>query len=431
MRVDIDLDIEALGARGDGIAHLDDGRPVYVPFTVPGDRARVRLGQPRGEGIGGRLVRILSPGPDRTEPVCSHFGQCGGCAVQHLGSTAYRTWKVEILRAALVRQGFSDPPLLPSVVVEPGARRRVDLTVKPRREKVLIGFNARASHDIVDVIDCPVLDSRLVALIDPLRDLLRPQLLARDSAEIVINWTDSGADLLMVSAARLGVKGRERLSAFAERHDLARIARRHPKQEGAEVIAERRPVRVTFGGIAVAIPPGAFLQATVEGEKALIDDVVAGCKGMRKIADLYAGCGTFSLPLAAAGVMVHAVDSNPAAIAVLAAAGGATKGPLTTEIRDLGRRPLIGQELDRFDAVLFDPPRAGAAAQAARLATSKVPVVIAISCHPGTFARDARLLADGGYRLVSVRPIDQFLWSPHLELVAVFQRSHDARHGNR
>ena len=424
MRTEVEFSIGSLGAQGDGIARLNDGRQVFVPFVLPGERVRASVSVDRAGVLRGAVREILDPAPDRVAAPCPHFLICGGCALQHMANAAYRSWKIETLTTALGRRGIETPPLLPLVAAEPGTRRRADFTVRRRREDVLLGFNARASHRVVDLATCHVLDDRLTALIAPLRELFLGLLDPGESAEAVINLTDSGIDLLLVTAAALGANRRERLAVFAESHDIARISRRHPKKGGPEVILTRRPVQMVFGGIAVAIPPGAFLQATAAGEEALVAAVREGTLGAaRSIADLYAGCGTLALPLARNAV-VHAVDgSGPAIEAIDVAVRRAGVGSrLTTQVRDLDRRPLRPDELAQYDAVVFDPPRAGAKAQAAMLADSRVPRVVAISCNPATFARDARLLLDGGYALESVRPIDQFLWSPHLELAAVFRR---------
>ena len=292
-----------------------------------------------------------------------------------------------------------------------------------READLVLGFNEAGTRTAIDLEECPVLNPGLVALLPPLRQLLTEILRTGDKADIVAAITETGVDLLLVTRAALKLPQREAIAAFAEDRDIARIARRLPKEIGAEPIVERRkPIR-TFGATPVALPPGAFLQATAEGEAALTAFVLEACAGAGKIADLYAGCGTFSFALAGADAAVHAVEGDgPAHKAFVDAARSAGLNRVTAERRDLAKRPLRVEELNRFDALVFDPPRAGAKEQAAHLAESKVKTVVAISCHPGTFARDARILAEGGYRLERVQPIDQFLWSPHLELAARFQR---------
>jgi 23S rRNA (uracil1939-C5)-methyltransferase len=429
---DIELTIDALGARGDGIGDFE-GERVYVPFAAVGDRLRVRLARDGGERLVGRILAVVVPGPGRAPPPCRHFGDrpgagCGGCAFQHLDAATYAEAKLAQLSQTLARQGVPVEATAPLAVSPPASRRRADFSASRRKEGVVLGFNARHSHRIVDLAECPILRPRLAALLSPLRDMLAPLTQPGDSAEVRLADTDSGVDLLLVTALEIGAQRRERLARFAETHDLARIARRHPKQAGAETLLERRPVRMVFGeraggGAVVPMPPGAFLQATSEGEAALGGVVRAATAGAGRIADLYAGIGTFALPLALGGAKVHAVDAGRAEIGAIAAAARSAMlpGP-TTELRDLDKRPLDPATLGGFDAVIFDPPRAGAKAQAAQLAQSTVATIVAVSCNPASFARDARLLLDGGYRLERLQPVDQFLWSPHLEVAAVFRR---------
>ncbi|HUI17847.1 MAG TPA: class I SAM-dependent RNA methyltransferase, partial [Alphaproteobacteria bacterium] len=272
--------------------------------------------------------------------------------------------------------------------------------------------------------ECPVMLPAIAALLTPLNELFAALLVPGARAEAMITESDSGLDLLLTTDAALGLRQRERLADFAGAHDLARIARRHPKARGVEVLLERRAVRAIFGGVAVPLPPGAFLQPTREGEAALRAAVEEALGQVRHIADLYAGCGTFGVPLAAAGREVRAFERDKHLVAALASTARASAGRLrlSAEARDLERLPLDAEELRRSDGAILDPPRAGAKAQAAALAASKVARIALVSCNPATFARDARLLAEGGYRLDWIQPVDQFLWSPHLELAAAFRR---------
>ena len=424
---DIELVIEALGARGDGIASFE-GERVIVPLGVPGDRVKARLARDKEGRLSGRIRAVIAPGPARATPPCRHFGDhpaggCGGCALQHLDAEAYSTWKLGQLKATLDRNGIPTGTIEPIALSPPGSRRRADFTASRKKEGVILGFNARGSHRVVDLAECTVLRPSLAALLGPLRELLAPLTNPGDSAEVRVAATDSGADLLLVTAIEMGTGTRERIAAFAARHDVARVARGHPKRPGIETLIERRLVRMIMGGVPVPLPPGAFLQATAEGEAALGAFVRAAADGAKRVADLYAGTGTFAFPLAKAGAKVHAIDSGKAEIAAIESAARAAVLPgLTAEARDLDKRPLDPDALAAFDTVIFDPPRAGAAAQAAALAHSEVARVIAVSCNPATFARDAKLLLEGGYRLVRLRPVDQFLWSTHLELAAFFLR---------
>lgn len=417
----VELDIVAIGAQGDGIAE-HDGKRVFVPYTVPGDRVRAKL---TGSGRA-TVLEWLATGPQRQEPPCPHFGpgKCGGCALQHLADDAYAAWKIERAREALGRAGFPDAPLAPLARTPPRARRRAEFAATVTRQGVAVGFHARASHDIVAISPCPVLVPALEALLPRLREFLADAIAAPATFDILATAADSGIELVFTANLEPDRALRERLAGFADAADLARMAWRRDKQRAADVVVQRRPVRVTFGAIAVDLPPGAFLQASQAGERAIQDAVAAAALGAKRIADLYAGCGSIALALAGPQRRLHAVDGDRDMIAALeAAARRAGLGPqVRSEMRDLVRRPLTADELAAFDAVVFDPPREGAAAQAAALAASKVPVIAAVSCDPATFARDARLLAGGGYRLVKLTPVDQFLWSPHLEVVGEFRR---------
>ena len=417
----VELTIEAIGARGDGIARAG-GRPIYVPLTIPGDRLRVELERPRGDGFAGRIVEMLAEGAGRVPPPCPQFGRCGGCSLQHVEGGRYAAWKEEQVRTALARRGFAEAPLQPLLRVPPASRRRASLAGERAGTVVRLGFHSRESHRVIDATGCLVLVPVLVALLPPLRSVLLGVLADGERVEATVTRTDDGIDLLLEGKRPLSLAAREALAAFADTADLARITWQDDRSP-PDPVAIRRPARVTFAGVAVDLPPGAFLQPTAAGEAALVAAVTAALSGCRRVADLYAGCGTFSFPLAR-GAAVHAVEGDAEAIATLAAAarGAALGQAVTTEHRDLASDSLSEQELARFDGVVFDPPRAGAKAQAEQLARSRVPKVVAVSCDPATFARDARILVDGGYRLLEATPIDQFLWSSHVEIVAVFAR---------
>jgi 23S rRNA (uracil1939-C5)-methyltransferase len=418
------LTVESVGVRGDGIAR-HAGRPVYLPLAAPGDRVRAALGPTRGEGRTARLLDVLEPGA-RVVPPCPHFGTCGGCALQHLGEDAYVAAKEAQVRAALAQHGLGDAPMEPLRRLPPRSRRRARFAIqRPRgaRAPALVGFNARASHDLVDMRVCEVLHPSLVALVAPLRRLAPLLGPPGTAAAATVTLADTGVDLLLDLPAVPALDGLEALARFADAQDLARLAWRAPGQDEPVPLALRRPVRVSFGGVAVDLPPEVFLQASADADAMLSAEVLAGIGQAPRVADLYAGVGTFSFALAARAA-VHAVEGSASALAALsgAAARAGLAGRVSAERRDLERRPLQPDELARFDAVVFDPPRAGARAQSAALAATAVPRIVAVSCSPASFARDARLLVDGGYRLVRVQPVDQFVWSPHVELVAWFER---------
>ena len=417
-----ELTVTSIGARGDGLAE-DGGGRVFLPFTVAGDRVRARLGPATAEGRRGEVTAWLERGPGRAEPMCRYFGRCGGCTLQHLSRPDYLAWKAGQVSAALARASLESPSPLPVAETPPGGRRRASFSLARRGGAVLAGFRERLSHRLVDVGECPVLAPALVGLLPLLRHHLVAVLPEAAGAEASATLLDGGIDLVLTGPSRLDLAARHALADLAESADLGRLCWRPDDRSPTEPVAARRTLRASFAGTAVEPPPAGFLQASREGEAALIAAVLAGAgDGQGPVADLFAGCGTFSLPLLKTGRRVHAVEGDGAALAALsrAASGNAA---LTVEGRDLERRPLSVAELGRFAVVVFDPPRAGAAAQAAALAESAVPAVVAVSCNPATFARDARLLASGGYRLAQVLAVDQFLWSAHVELVATFRRS--------
>jgi 23S rRNA (uracil1939-C5)-methyltransferase len=421
---EVTLVIDSVGARGDGIAQ-HDGRAVYLPFTAPGDRVRARLGTSRGEGQTAELVELLAEG-ERATPACPHFGTCGGCALQHLAPDAYVRTKEQQVAAALKQHGLDAAVMAPLRRLPPGTRRRAGFAVeRPRSAKAapLVGFNARASHRVVDMRVCAVLHPALVALVPRLRTVAPLLWPPGTSGAATATLCDAGLDVLLDLAAAPDLAALEVLADFATAADLARLAwRATTGDEAATPAAVRRPPRVVLSGVPVDLPYDAFLQASVEAEAALTADVLAGVDAAARVADLYAGIGTFTFALAERAA-VHAVEgARPAAAALAAAASRAGLGRVTSERRDLETRPLRAEELAGFDAVVFDPPRAGARAQSMALAAARVPRVVAVSCNPASFARDARLLVDGGYRLARVQPIDQFVWSPHVELVACFER---------
>ena len=413
----LDLTITALGAQGDGIA-AHGGEKLFVPFTLPGDGVTARRIGPH------HAIPIAwhAKAPAHAAPACPHFGTCGGCALQHLNDDAYAAWKIELLMETLAHRGFTDVKLQPLARTPPAARRRADLGVARTGDRVAIGFHAYKSRQLVDLQACPVLEPALFALLPALRGLLTRLLADGQTADILATRTESGMDLLFRHAKAPDQAAREAIIAFAQEQDIARVAWQRAT-EPAEIIVQRRVPRVTFGAVAVELPPGAFLQASPQGERAIVDEVCKAASGARRIIDLYAGCGTLTFPLARSA-RVRAVEGakDLAASLDMAARRANLGGRIAVETRDLMRRPLLPEELDGADAVVFDPPRDGAGPQAAAIARARVPNVIAVSCNPATFARDARILADGGYRLLSVTPVDQFLWSPHLELVASFRR---------
>ncbi len=416
----VELVIEGVGRFGDGVA-MHEGKPVYVPYTAQGDLVLVRIEGKRGDGMAGLLIEVLEPGPIRAEPPCRHFGACGGCALQHLSPESYQSWKRGLVAVALARQGFTDLPLAPLVTIPPGTRRRAAFAFARVGNGVMLGFNARATHKVVDIEECLLVEPRLAALLPPLRAMLSEVVPPSRSGDVVLTQVDDGLDVLIEVEATLDLFDREKLTVFAEANDLSRLSWRRPGAGGAEPLVVRRPATVRLGDVAVELPPGAFLQPSVEGERIIAALVAAAVGDAPSVVDLFAGCGTLTFPLAHKA-KVHAVEGDVAALAALKSAADHTRLPITTEARDLARRPLLPDEMKRFAAAVFDPPRAGAPDQADQLAKGGPSLVVAVSCNPVSFAHDARLLAEGGYQLQAVTPIDQFPWSAHVEMVGVFKR---------
>jgi 23S rRNA (uracil1939-C5)-methyltransferase len=415
----VELAVQRIGARGDGMAKYQ-GEPVFVPFTVPGDRVRARLGARRHGGREGLVVDRLASGPGRAAPRCRHFGICGGCALQHLDDASYRRVKLETFDTALERVGI-DPRVVGPMRLVPPERRRARLGLaRPRdpRLPVRIGHRERCRHELIDLRECPVLEPALFALIGRLRQVARDLISPGGSAEATLTRTDSGIDLLIEAVERPDLGACEVLARFGEQCDLARIVWRSGPDE--IVVVERRPVRVLLSGVAAPFPPGAFRQASPSAEMILVEEVLSAVGPGRPVLDLFAGLGTFAFALARGGP-VHAIEGDARTAAALARAA-ADQPRVTVERRDLARNPVPAGALARYAAAVFDPPRAGAARQAAALATSAIETIIAVSCNPATFARDAAKLIGGGYRLERVTPVDQFAWTPHLELAAVFRR---------
>jgi 23S rRNA (uracil1939-C5)-methyltransferase len=385
--------VVCIAARGDGVTA--SGR--HTAFAVPGDILR-------DDGT-------IEPGPHHQQPPCRHFPECGGCQLQHADDAAFAGYLVSRVESALAQHGLvtriRDPYLSP-----PLSRRRATLRALKTGHGAVIGFNAEKSHHVVDMRECHILRPELFALVTPLRVLLAGLLQPRRAAEAQLTLVDQGADVLLKGVAAEGLAAIEQLTGFAAEHRLARLG--IDQGLGPETIYEPEPATIALSGIAVAFSPGGFLQATQDGEAALVESVREAIGDARQIADLFAGLGTFAL---AVGAGYAAEASRDAAAALKQVAPGTV-----VEHRDLYRRPLDPAELKRFDAVILDPPRAGAAEQVAGLAASTVGRIAYVGCNPATFARDAKTLVDGGHKLLWVKPVGQFRWSTHVEIAASFSR---------
>ena len=382
-----------IAARGDGVT--SSGR--HVPFGVPGDALL-------DDGA-------LAPGPHHQEPPCRHFPECGGCQLQHADDDAYRRYLASRIETALAQHELTaeirEPHLSP-----PRTRRRATLRALKVGAGAVVGFNQEKSVRIVDMLECHILRPELFSLVAPLRELLGPLLRPKQAGEVQLTLIDAGVDVLLRGVRAEGLSGLETLTSFATAHGLARLS--VDQGLGPETIYEPQPATVTLSGSRVGFPVASFLQATQDGESALVASVEEACSGAARIADLFSGLGTFALALKAN----YAAEASRDASAALRQAAPGT----AVEHRDLYRRPLDGGELKSFDAVVLDPPRAGAFEQVKALGGSHVSRIAYVSCNPGTFARDARTLVEGGYRLDWVRPVGQFRWSTHVELAGCFAR---------
>lgn len=385
--------IVGIAARGDGVTAT--GR--HVPFSVPGDAVL-------DDGA-------LAFGPHHQKPPCRHFPECGGCQLQHADDEAYRGYLVSRVEGALSQHGL-ETEVRPPYLSPPFSRRRASLKAMKVGQSALLGFNAQMSHRIVDMHECHVLRPELFELVEPLRELLAGLVTPRRIADVQLTLIDRGVEVLIkgIFAGRLAEI--EQLTSFAMKHDLARLG--IDRGLGPDILYEPVPATITLSGSPVAFPPGAFLQATQDGEDALVTAVREAVQGTRTAADLFSGLGTFSL---GAGANYAAEASRDAAAALKRAAPH-----INVEHRDLYRRPLDRAELDRFEAVVLDPPRSGAAEQVETLSDSKVGRIAYVSCNPATFARDAKSLVLGGYQLRWIEPVGQFRWSTHVELASCFTR---------
>ncbi len=406
--------IETIGSGGDGVARID-GETIYTPLTAPGDLAVIEA-----TGDRGRLIELTKESPLRADPPCRHYGLCGGCALQHLAREEELRWKRRQVELALQRAGVETE--VRAVIAAPAtSRRRATFAAKRAGRTLLLGFNERRSTRIANLEACVVLAPALAAHLEALRDIAA--LIPSPEFDLAVTHCDNGLDI-NAADRKLSARAVTEAPGLAAAMRAAGALRLCVNGEIALALAEPA---VSFDGVTVNPPPGAFLQASREGEAALLGIVRAAVGGARKIADLFSGCGTFTLPIARSA-SVFAVDSDaPAIDALKRAAGSAQRSglqitPVRAEARDLFERPLSAKELKNVDAVIFDPPRAGAAAQASEIARSGVPTVAGVSCNPATFARDASLLVAGGYRLLQVTPVDQFVYSPHVELVGVFAK---------
>jgi 23S rRNA (uracil1939-C5)-methyltransferase len=408
------LTIDHVGQQGDGIA-LDGARNIYVPYTLGGETVEVTAASERSADRRD-LVEVITPSPERIAPFCEYFSVCGGCAIQHWQTDAYRNWKRQLVVDTLKQAGIASE--VGTLVDAHGTgRRRATFHARQGSGALRVGFAAAGRHEIVPITHCPILDPATdgaIGVANALAELLKP---VSKPLDIQISATENGLDVDIRGSGPLDTAMLSKLSGLAKQHRLARLTRH------GELVLLQAPPTIRVGRATVTLPPASFMQPTQAGEETLATLVTERCKGARRIADLFCGFGPFSLRLAEK-FRVSAFDSDAKAVAALNDAVRITQGlkPLAGEARDLFRRPLVPQELRDFDAVVFDPPRQGAEAQSRQLAASRLTHVVAVSCNPATFARDAKILLGGGFKLGKVVPVDQFRHTPHAEVVAEFTR---------
>jgi 23S rRNA (uracil1939-C5)-methyltransferase len=417
-----DLLIHELGPKGDGI-HRSHGGIVYVDRALPGDRIQATIGRGDDGVLRGDLLRIIKASPHRVKAPCPNYDVCGGCTLQHAKDEFYRHWKVDIVRDALRGKGLKPRVWRDPVFLAAGDRRRATFIAYKKNGIVTLGHSRRRTHHVTDIATCLVADPTVMDMRDRLTILLARVLQEGQPATAFIQAVDGQFDIVVTGPVGRSGKPdsevRKAIAQFARDAKVNRISWRADQGDIAVVITEVSPVRARFGNLDVTLPPLAFLQPTQAGEDALVDGVMELLPRSGKFADLFSGCGTFTGPMLERGA-VDAYESVGPAIRALDKAKGTR--PLKAIRRDLFVNPLRRDEANRYDAIVFDPPRAGAQEQVRTLASSRTPLLVGVSCNPATFARDARILVDGGYWLDSVRVVDQFTWSHHVELVAAFTK---------
>ncbi len=407
--------ITALGAQGDGIAVSDTG-PVFVPFTLPGETVTAARRKERAE-----LIAVIEAAPERIAPACRHFTVCGGCALQHMRDDVYLAWKRQKVADAL-RARRIEAPVAGIVPCRSGSRRRAVFSARLAQGRAVLGYNRAFSHEIIDIEECSILVPEIEGKLPLLRELAGRLGRSRDAFHLTVTRTESGLDVAAAASGPLSAADRLSLTEFVVGSGFARLS------VDGEIIVEPRKPQVDFSGVMVTPPPGGFLQAVASAEEAMAERVLKHLEGAKRVVDLFSGSGTFALRLARRSE-VHAVEGDAAALAALDRGFRAASGlrRVTTEKRDLFRRPLTVKELAAFDGLVFDPPRAGAEDLSRQIARSDVPKVAAASCNPLTLARDIAILVAGGYAVESVTPVDQFLWSPHVEAVALLEKPRKRR----
>ncbi len=419
------LTITDLGFGGDGIARTDDG-VIFVPYAVPGDTVRVRIAGQKDRQTWAQVVDVIHPSEDRNpNPPCAHATSCGGCPLQIMAQGAYQEWKYQSVLDRLARAGMVPGTAHPLVTIPPQTRRRATFCARRESGRVILGFNAHHSDRVIDLHECHVVLPQIFALLPGLRLLMDVMLDDVRQADISVTHLDTGLDVLITGEITLNLIKHEALAEFVAAHPVARISLRAHERDEAEILLQPRPAEITLSHVKLTPSAGSFLQPSAEGEAALVAAVQAGVGNARRIADLFSGLGTFTFPLARAADQVWGVDADGPGIR--AAVGGIAQAKnVTFTARNLYRDPCTSKELSGFDAVVFDPPRAGAKAQAPEIARAGVSRIVAVSCNPASFITDCAPFMDAGYSFTDLSVVDQFIWSSHVEIVGVFQRGSES-----
>lgn len=420
------LTIERLGPKGDGVALLD-GEVVYVPKAVPGDQVKVEITETSDGILRGRVIDFISHGAERITAPCAHYESCGGCQIQHISDAHYKDWKNDTIRGTLEKAKVAPEVWGEPIFIPHATRRRATLAAFKTAKEITLGFHQSKSHELQPVEDCLLLTPALNNLVQHIKPYLIRFLKEQTPTDIQLQDVDGAIEMIIIGplsrSGEADTNQRKIIAEMCEELKIARVGWQAKEFAEIEPVISIAPVVKTYGDMKVDIPMGAFLQPSAEGEAALVSLVQNAMprKKKMKIADLYAGCGTFTGPALKNGA-VHAVEENGKAVQAIF--GASKKVPnLTAEKRNLTAEPMTVRELKNYDVVIFDPPRAGAKEQCEKLAKSNVETVIAVSCNPATFARDAKILVEGGYKFKKLTAVDQFIWSPHSEVVGVFSRA--------
>ena len=428
----MELVIDRIGGKGDGISHnsssnnnsnLKENQPYFIPGTLPGEHIITRPIFKTAEGVFGQLLEITKASSERVSAPCTYFGICGGCSLQHWNTVPYQEWKINRIKnvtKTVISPNTVFSKLIPSEIQ---ARRRADISIKRFETKSVVGFHERDSHRIVDIQSCDLLDPEIINLSNALRPISHLFIRIGENSRISINKLDNGLDILIYLQSEPSLEGLEAFNQLAHAHNLSRISMKISSAADIIPIIEKRTPQIEFSGVKISPPPGAFLQATELGTRSITGAVLLGVAGAKTILELFSGCGTLTIPLHHQAT-VHAVEGDTLAANALkkGTVKAAIDSKISVEIRDLLKNPMPADELSKYDAVVFDPPRSGAKKQVEEIVKNGPATVVAVSCNPNTFARDSQILVDGGYQLKKITPIDQFLRSPHVELVAEFYR---------